>query len=65
MEDLKESIAEVSEMEQIRIECEYAPPSPPRAGLPPPCFLHVVSSLLSIRLKQMRTEILKVISRQG
>lgn len=27
MEDLKESIAEVSEMEQIRIECEY-----PRRG---------------------------------
>ena len=25
MEDLKESIAEVSEMEQIRIECEYRP----------------------------------------
>lgn len=25
VEDLKESIAEVSEMEQIRIECEYPP----------------------------------------
>lgn len=37
MEDLKESIAEVSEMEQIRIECEYPPP--PRVGLSPPCCI--------------------------
>lgn len=33
VEDLKESIAEVSEMEQIRIECEY-PPHPRGGDLP-------------------------------
>lgn len=36
VEDLKESIAEVSEMEQIRIECEYSPEAGRGGAWPPP-----------------------------
>lgn len=59
VEDLKESIAEVSEMEQIRIECEYSL----RDGLRPAplrvsgCILPSVLRCSSSRLQQKRLQI--------
>lgn len=48
VEDLKESIAEVSEMEQIRIECEC----PPKGGTFPSA---IPGSALSAALQLRRT----------
>lgn len=42
VEDLKESIAEVTELEQIRMECKDAPGSPRGAGGPSPSPAHCV-----------------------